>query len=97
MIYAVISLSAVLVVFIYSTINLMLKVEKYEDILERQSTVLESLYLIITESGRKLRNLDRKGTFEADDEIGFFFDSVKSIQEGLESYIKEDAQKEEQS
>lgn len=34
----------------------------------------------------KLRELDHKGTFKSDDEIGFFFENVKGIQDLLNTF-----------
>jgi hypothetical protein len=41
---------------------------------------------IIEFSDKKLKEVDAKGSFESDDEIGFFFQSVKQIQETLNSF-----------
>ncbi len=35
---------------------------------------------IINYSSQKLKQIDAKGSFEADDEIGFFFEEVKKLQ-----------------
>ena len=34
----------------------------------------------------KLKQIDDKGIFEADDDIGFFFDGVKKLQESLNKF-----------
>ena len=95
MIYAAVGLGILSAIFIYATFNLMIKVEKYEDVLDRQTTTLESIYGTIINTGQQLRKVDQRGTFEADDEIGFFFDSIKELQSTLDTYIqKDDAEKE---
>ena len=95
--YAAIGLGILLVVSLFVNRNLLLKVEKYEDVTERQQNTLSQVYQTIINSSQKLQEIDGRGTFEADDEIGWFFDSVKEIQSNLETYIKQDAQKEVQS
>ena len=35
---------------------------------------------IIRFSSKKLKQIDDKGTFESDDEVGFFFEQIKNIQ-----------------
>jgi len=35
---------------------------------------------LISISSEKLKTLDEKGSFEADDEVGFFFSEIKSLQ-----------------
>jgi DNA repair exonuclease SbcCD nuclease subunit len=96
--YVAIGLGILLAVSLFVNRNLLLKVEKYEDVTERQNNILSQLYTTITNSSQRLRQIDERGTFEADDEIGWFFDGVKEIQTNLENYIKEqNAQEEVQS
>jgi hypothetical protein len=54
-------------------------------VLERERT-LETLSDIINESDRVLKELDKLGAFKSDDEIGFFFNNVKAIQETLNEF-----------
>ena len=74
------------VVLGYTTINLLRKNEKQEDILTGYMVYLNKVSKIIDESDRKLKEIDHRGSFKADDEIGFFFESVKSIQTILNSF-----------
>jgi len=74
----------------FTTFNLLRKIEKQEDMLTSQNEILTSyqIYLnkisdIIELSDKKLKEIDYKGSFESDDEIGFFFQSVKQLQETL--------------
>jgi len=88
-----------LIVFGYFTWNLMRKVEKYEDIAQYQQNYIENISTVIGESSKRLREVDEKGTFESDDEIGFFFKGVKEIQSILDEFNLNvtNGQKEEQS
>ena len=74
------------VVLGYTTFNLLRKNEKQEDILTGYMVYLNKVSKVIDESDKKLKEIDHRGSFKADDEIGFFFESVKSIQTILNSF-----------
>jgi len=59
--------------------NLLKKNETLEDFITKQSDA-------VNECGVRLKQLDQKGSFYADDEIGFFFKEVKRIQEALNEF-----------
>src|SRR5210317_1840579 len=88
-----------LIVLGYFTWNLLRKVERYEDIAQYQQNYMENISTVIGESSKRLREVDEKGTFESDDEIGFFFKGVKEIQSILDEFNLNvtNGQKEEQS
>jgi hypothetical protein len=71
----------------YTTINLLLKIEKQEDIISQQNTFFEEMSDIINKSEIKLNEIDAKGIFKSDDEIGWFFNEVKKIQSNI-SHLK---------
>jgi len=87
-----------LIVFGFFIWNLMRKVEKYEDIAQYQQNYIENISTVIGESSKRLREVDEKGTFESDDEVGFFFKGIKEIQRILDEFNLNvtDGQKEEQ-
>lgn len=70
----------------YFTWNLMKKVEKYEDIAQYQQNYIDNLSTIIGESEKRLQEVDQKGTFQSDDEVGFFFNTIKEIQRVLDQF-----------
>ena len=81
------------VVLGFTTFNLLKKNEQQEDVISNQETILAGYmeYLskisgIIELSDKKLKEIDHKGSFESDDEIGFFFQSVKQLQEALNAF-----------
>jgi len=83
-------LGILVVVLGFTTFNLLKKIEKQEDIITLRDEILVSyqIYLnkvsdIIELSDKKLKEVDHKGSFESDDEIGFFFQSIKQLQETL--------------
>ena len=93
MIILAIILGILVVALGFTTFNLLKKNEKQEDIISNQETILAGYmeYLskisgIIELSDKKLKEIDHKGSFESDDEIGFFFQSVKQLQEALNAF-----------
>jgi uncharacterized membrane protein YukC len=79
-------LSVLVVVLSYTTFNLLRKNEKQEDILKGYMTYLNKFSDIIAFSDQKLKEVDAKGSFESDDEVGFFFQQLKAIQEILNQF-----------
>ena len=77
----------------------LLKNERYEDITVAQQDYLLRISELIKDSKMHLQKLDDKGVFQSDDEVGYFFDQMKNIQEELDRYmLQEDyAQKKKQS
>lgn len=70
------------------------EIEKvYKEVIDEQNESLE-LYekyirnfdATIALSGKKLEELDEKGSFKSDDEIGFFFRAVQSLQSILDNF-----------
>jgi hypothetical protein len=83
----------VFLIMLYIIINLLRKVEKLEDTTKTQDDILigYQAYLnkisgIIDYSAQKLKDLDSRGVFKSDDEIGFFFEGVKDIQTTLNEF-----------
>ena len=74
------------VVLGFTTFNLLKKNERQEDILAGYMEYLNKISGIIELSDKKLKEIDHKGSFESDDEIGFFFQSVKQLQEALNAF-----------
>ena len=86
MIIAIIILSIMVVVLGYTTFNLLRKNEKQEDILIGYMSYLNKISDIIDLSNKKLKEVDARESFKSDDEIGFFFESVKQIQSILNQF-----------
>ena len=85
--YIVIAVLSLLVIFLgFTTFNLMRKQEKAEDILVSYMEYLDRLSKTIEISDKKLKELDHSGSFKSDDEVGFFFDAVKQIQDILNEF-----------
>ena len=82
----IISLSILAVVLLYTTINLLRKNERAEDIVVGYLIYLDQISKVIEASDEKLKKIDQKESFKSDDEIGFFFEQVKKIQEILNEF-----------
>ena len=70
----------------YTTINLLLKNEKLEDIIISQNEFISKISQTINQSEERLKEIDQKGIFESDDEIGWFFKEIKNISSQLSQY-----------
>jgi len=92
-------LVAIVLTLSYLIRNLLIKVEKYEDVTVDQTAYLQNISTIIGESKKHLQNLDEKGVFQSDDEVGYFFEQMKLVQKELDRYILPDnyGKKEKQS
>ena len=59
--------------------NLIIKNERLEDFISKQSEAINAC-------DKRLQEIDNKGIFYADDQIGFFFKEVQKIQEALNEF-----------
>ena len=79
MIITIAILSALLTVGLFIIWNLMKKNEILEDFISKQSEAIDYC-------DKRLKTIDDKGSFIADDEVGWFFEKVKEIQEALNEF-----------
>jgi len=86
MVTTIIILSITTVVFLFSTINLLRKNEAYEDVVLEQELLISDIAAKIDSSMEKMKELDKLGSFEADDEKGFIFKNLYEVIEELEKY-----------
>ena len=77
------TLSIILAVIITASFfiirNLVLRNERLEDFIAKQSEAIKAC-------DQRLQQVDNKGIFYADDQIGFFFKEVQKIQEALNEF-----------
>ena len=59
--------------------NLITKNEQLEDFVSKQSEAINIC-------GKRLQEVDDKGMFHSDDEIGWFFKEIKKLQEALNEF-----------
>jgi hypothetical protein len=79
-------LSILVVILGFTTFNLLRKNEKQEDIVAGYLAYLDRLSRTIEISDKKLKELDRGGVFEKDDEVGVIFQSILKIQDILNEF-----------
>ena len=90
MLIALISISVLLLASSLIIINLLRKVEMMEDYVKdledsnlNYYTFFSNLKSKVRESYYRMKNIDRLGSFEADDETGFIFKELKDIADQL--------------
>jgi len=93
MIYIIAILSLSVVVLGFTTFNLLRKVERYEDELNKRQDAIISYQEYINGLGstvefmnKRINEIDAKGTFSSDDEVGFFFERLKMLNDMLRPY-----------
>jgi hypothetical protein len=84
--YLLIAATVVIIVLLFIIFNLLKKQEAAEDIVISYMNYLDNVSKIIEISDKKLKELDVKGSFKSDDEVGFFFNSIQQIQEILNDF-----------
>jgi len=51
-----------------------------------QQQYIDAISIVINDSDRRLRELDTIGAFEADDEVGTFFQNLREIQTSISQF-----------
>ena len=102
MLLTIIILSISTLILGYTTYNLLRKNEALEDSLEEyeiglneQDELISEIATKIDESMMKMKEIDRIGSFEADDETGHIFKNIYGIISELEEYYGQETQSEE--
>lgn len=72
----------------YAIYNLYQKNVKLEEIVQDQNQLINNLQTIVQESDKMLSEMDRRGIFKSDDEVGSFFNTVMEIQKLLNQFFK---------
>ena len=91
-------LVVICIILLYIIRNLLVKNEKYEDVVQDQVRYLQNISNAIGEGQKHLQNLDERGVFQSDDEVGYFFEQMKYVQDELNRYmLPENYGKEEKS
>ena len=73
-------LTAVIIISFFIIRNLLKKNEILEDFIAKQSDAIQ-------ECDRRLKEIDDKGIFYADDDIGWFFKEIQKIQDALNEFM----------
>jgi hypothetical protein len=57
-----------------------------EKAVTEQQQYIDAISIVIADSDRRLRELDTMGAFEADDEVGNFFQNLREIQTSISQF-----------
>ena len=79
-------LSILVVVLLYTTINTLFKIEKYEDIIDGYRTFILNFQQRLQEGNKRIKEIDDKGTFKSDDEVGYFFTELKKLWDSVTNF-----------
>ncbi len=88
MLVAVITLSVLLAVAIWLLIIQFRKSEKLMAYLELYVRMLSVIALRTNRAYKRMKDVDRLGSFEADDETGFIFKEIKEATTDLDEFVK---------
>lgn len=66
--------------------NLMVQNEKLTRLVEERDIYINNLDAVIEDITKRLQEVDMRGTFASDDEVGFFFNNLKKMSETLNIY-----------
>ena len=77
--------TSIILILIYIVWNLTRKVEKLEDELDTQDEFLGGVDTKFNDALKRMQEIDRVGSFEADDESGFIFEKIKEVIEELKN------------
>jgi hypothetical protein len=84
----VIILSILVFVLGFTTWNLLRKVENQEDIIVKHQKLFIDINKLIKIANSKIKDLDDREVFKSDDEIGWFFNYLKEIQNEIKKTFK---------
>jgi len=89
MISLIIIFSIIVFVLIYAIINLVKQTEQLEDQVSYYIDIVDSIREKVLDVQVQLKEIDIKGSFEADDEVGFVFKEIQLIADDLTNTINE--------
>tara|TARA_R110000822_G_scaffold218296_1_gene352745 strand:+ start:238 stop:510 length:273 start_codon:yes stop_codon:yes gene_type:complete len=79
MIITIIILALALIGSLYVIYNLLRKYEQSEEYIENLESWVTMFSKNITDINREIKKIDSKGSFESDDEVGYFYKELKRI------------------
>lgn len=79
-------LGGIILILLFFCINLFINADKLEEINLLKDNYISKIQDAIYFSEKKLEEIDEKGAFKSDDEIGWFFENIKYIQSKLNEY-----------
>ena len=83
MLYIITTILFVILAIFFAIISFyaLKRINEYENIILNINNTIENI-------NRQLKLIDDKGSFEADDEVGFFFDELKQLGKQLEELFE---------
>jgi hypothetical protein len=79
-------LITLIIAILYACYNLFSKTEQLEKIVDRQNQYITNISELIELSNKKIGESEVAQAFKADDDIGFFFETLQEIQTQLNSF-----------
>ena len=86
MIYLVIILVLMVGILGYTTFNLLKKNERAEDTILYYEGYMKEIDEQIRFIDKRIKEIDARGSFQSDDEVGFFFERLKLLNNLLATY-----------
>jgi len=83
----IICLSFLVCFLVFLIVRLANKNESLEELVLIQDETIISISNLVKDSDERIRIIDYRGSFEADDEIGFFFKNLKEINKTIVEYF----------
>lgn len=90
MVILIIFLILLLGTSVYTNINLYKKYSILEEIAKENQDFILAIRNRVMSQRSYLKQLDKKGAFESDDEIGYFFKELKKIINDISLYFEDD-------
>ena len=79
----------IVAVLVYAIINLVKQTEQLEDQVSYYIDVVDAVREKVLDVQVQLKEIDIKGSFEADDEVGFVFKEIQELVDDLTNTINE--------
>lgn len=79
MILTIIILSIALLGSLFANYNLLKNFEQSEEYVENLESWVSEFSKTIANMNREIKKIDNKGSFESDDEVGYFYKELKRI------------------
>tara|TARA_Y100001938_G_C7839323_1_gene305315 strand:- start:108 stop:392 length:285 start_codon:yes stop_codon:yes gene_type:complete len=79
-------LGSLVVILGFTTFNLLRKIEKTEDIIINYDNFIEEYSKQLDIADKRLNKIDERGVFKSDDEVGWFFNNLKRLQNDLSKF-----------
>tara|TARA_R110001583_G_scaffold96966_1_gene241681 strand:+ start:66 stop:356 length:291 start_codon:yes stop_codon:yes gene_type:complete len=90
----IVILSVIIIMLSFGIYNLILKYETLEDEVSQFDSFIELTYTSMRTAYYRMKNIDRVGSFESDDETGYIFKEIKATMELLNKQFNLDAKEE---